>query len=199
MPGLDKMREAKAKEQPAAIAESEQSDGFATAADFMNRLKTSTYTFDDGLTAKFRALTPADDQTLRGSAVDGKMTEAGLTKFDQKSKQKFLDGLSSAARIEVVLEGATLVITQASIDPKFTALPPEQCPPGKVSIETLTPSEILDWAAAIKKFSGVEQDEETFREPSETDAEDTGESVAGSEGEHADGGTDSEGVSSESV
>ena len=32
MPGLDKMREAKSGEQPTAAA---QSDGFATAADFM--------------------------------------------------------------------------------------------------------------------------------------------------------------------
>ena len=91
------------EEQSTATAES---DGFATAADFMSRFKTSTYTFDDGLTVEFRALKPADDQTLRGSALDGKMTEAGLTKFDNKSKQTFLDGLSSAARIEVVIEGA---------------------------------------------------------------------------------------------
>lgn len=190
------MREAKAKaEQPTAPAE----EGFATAADFDGRYKTSSYTFNDGLTVKYRALTPADDQTLRGSALDGKMTEAGLTKFDNKSKQKFLDGLSSAARIEVVIEGAKLVIIQASIKPKFTGLPPDACPPGKVSIETLTPNEILDWAAAIKQFSGGDEAEETFREPSETDAEDAGESVAGGEAEHADGGTDSEGVSSEPV
>ena len=195
MSAMDKMREAKAQEQPTTPAE----ESFATAADFDGRYKTSSYTFNDGLTVKYRALTPADDQTLRGSALDGKMTEAGLTKFDQQSKQKFLDGLSSAARIEVVLEGAKLVITQASIDPKFTALPPEQCPPGKVSIETLTPSEILDWAAAIKKFSGVGTDEETFRGTSETDAEDTGESVAGGEGEHAPDRAGGEEISSEPV
>ena len=196
MPGLDKMREAKSSEQPTAAA---QSDGFATAADFMNRFKTSTYTFDEGLTVEFRAMTPADDQTLRGSALDGKMTEAGLTAFDNKSKQKFLDGLSSAARIEVVLEGAKVVIIQASTNPKFTGLPPHSCPPGKVSIETLTPNEILDWAAVIKKFSGGDEDEETFREPSETDAEDTGEPDAAGEDEHVDGGIDGEGVPSEPV
>ena len=194
MPGMDKMREAKAKEQPTAPAEASD-DGFATAADFSRRFETSTYTFDDGLTVKYRALTPADDQTLRGSALDLKMTEAGLTDLDGKSKQKFLDGLSSAAQLELVIEGAKMVIIQASLNPKFTGLPPDACPPGKVSVETLTVNEILDWSAAIKKFSGVEQDEETFRESGEADAEDTGESVSDGETEHADDSTDSEGVS----
>ena len=196
MAAMDKMREAKAKEeQPTAPAES----GIATAVDFNRRSKTSTYTFDDGLTVEFRALTPADDQTLRGTALDLKMTEAGLTDLDSKSKQKFLDGLSSAAQLELILEGAKMVIIQASVNPKFTGLPEHACPPGKASVESLTANEILDWSAVIKKFSGVEEDEETFRGDSETDAEDTGESVAGSETEHADDSTDGEGVQSEPV
>ena len=127
------------------------------------------------------------------------MTEAGLIDLDSKSKQKFLDGLSSAAQLELVIEGAKMVIIQASIKPKFTGLPPDACPPGKVSVESLTVNEILDWSAAIKKFSGVEADEETFRGDSETDAEDTGESVAGGEAEHADDRADGEGVQSEPV
>ena len=61
MPGLDKMREAKSDEQPTAAA---QSDGFATAADFKNRFKTSTYTLSNGLTVEFRALLPIDFQSL---------------------------------------------------------------------------------------------------------------------------------------
>ena len=39
----------------------------------------------------------------------------------------------------------------------------------------------------------------SFREPSETDAEDTGESDAAGEDEHVDGSTDSEGVQPEPV
>ena len=127
------------------------------------------------------------------------MTEAGLIDLDSKSKQQFLNGLSSAAQLELVIEGAKMVIIQASVSPKFTGLPEDACPPGKVSVETLTVNEILDWSAAIKKFSGVEEDEETFRGDSETDAEDTGESVAGTETEHADDSADSEGVRSEPV
>ena len=198
MSAMDKMREAKAKEQATAPAEA-SGDGVATAADFSRRFETSTFTFENGLTVKYRALTPADDQTLRGTALDLKMTEAGLTDLDGKSKQKFLDGLSSAAQLELVIEGAKMVIIQASVSPKFTGLPEDSCPPGKVSVERLTVNEILDWSAAIKKFSGVEADEETFRGDSETDAEDTGESMAESETEHADDSADSEGVQSEPV
>ena len=205
MAGMDKMRERAAKaEQPTTPAPLSDDDGIATAAAFQSRFKTSTYTFireetGEPVTVKFRALTPADDQSLRGSAVDLKMTEAGITDLDSKSKQRFLDNLSSAAQLELVIEGAKAVIIQASVRPKFTGLPEDACPPGKVSVESLTSNEILDWAAAIKKFSGVETDEETFRGDSETDAEDGGESVAGTEDEHADGGTDSEGVQSEPV
>ena len=83
MPGLDKMREAKSGEQPTALA---QSDGFATAADFKNRFKTSTYTLQDGLTIEFRALLPIDFQTFSGSAIRTRMTEGGLNYNDAESK-----------------------------------------------------------------------------------------------------------------
>ena len=205
MAGMDKMRERAAKEQQAtAPAETSDNDGIATAAAFQGRFKTSTFTFvreetGEPVTVKFRALTPADDQSLRGSAVDLKMTEAGITDLDMKSKQKFLDGLSSAAQLELVIEGAKAVIIQASVRPKFTGLPEDACPPGKASVESLTPNEILDWAAAIKTFSGVDEDEETFRGDSEADAEDAGAAVAGAEAEHADDSPDSEGVPSEPV
>ena len=196
MPGLDKMREEKGGEQPTAPA---QSDGFATAADFKNRLKTSTYTLQDGLTIKFRALLPVDRQTISGSAVTTKMIEAGLDFNDQELRATFVDQLPSLARIEIVTEAAKDTIIQAVIEPQFTAVPPEQCPPNKVSVQDLSPTEILELDAAIRKFSGGDKEEEIFREPSEADAEDTGESDADSEDEHVDGGTDSEGVSSEPV
>ena len=128
MPGLDKMREAKSGEQPAAPA---QSDGLATAADFKNRLKTSTYTLEDGLTIKFRALLPIDRQTITGSAVTTKMIEAGLDFNNQELRVTFVDQLPSLARIEIVIEAAKDTIIQAVIEPQFTAVPPEQCPPQK--------------------------------------------------------------------
>ena len=196
MPGLDKMREAKSDEQPAAAA---QSDGFATAADFKNRFKTSTYTLQDGLTIKFRELLPIDRQTFNASALTTKMIEAGLNYNDNKARAKYVDQLPSLAQIEIVTEAAKDAIIQAVIEPQFTALPPEKCPPNKVSVLELSPTEILELDNAIRKFSGGDEDEETFREPSETDAEDTGESDAAGEDEHVDGSTDSEGVSPEPV
>lgn len=197
MPGLDKMREAQTTEsQPAAEAEA---DGFATAADFKNRFRKSTYTLQDGLTIEYRALLPMDHQTFSGSAIRMRMTEAGLDYNDGDAREKYLDTLSVEASNEIVVEAAKQSIVQAALNPKFSALPASQCPPDKVSLDELSPSEIILFDTAIQKFSGVKQDEEMFREPSETDAEDTGESVAGSADEHADGGTDSEGVSSESV
>ena len=95
MAGLDKMREAKSGEQPTAPA---QSDGVATAADFKNRFKTSTYTLQDGLTIKFRALLPIDRQTFNGSALTTKMIEAGLNYNDNKARAKYVDQLPSLAR-----------------------------------------------------------------------------------------------------
>ena len=194
MAGLDKMREAKSGEQPTAPA---QSDGFATAADFKNRLKTSTYTLQDGLAIKYRALLPIDRQTFRGSALSAKMIEAGLDYNDQKARAKYVNQLPSLARIELVTEAAKDTIIQAVIEPQFTAVPPDQCPPNKVSVLELSPTEILELDNAIRKFSGGDEEEEIFREPSEADAEDEGESVAGSEDEHADGGADSGEVRSE--
>ena len=196
MPGLDKMREAKSDEQPAAAA---QSDGFATAADFKNRFKTSTYTLQDGLTVEFRALMPVDFQTFRGSALNTRMTEAGLNYSSKKARTKFLDQISDAAQMEVVLDAAKQAIIQAVTSVQFTALPPAQCSPNKVSIDVLSPTDILKLSDAIDKFSGGDKEEETFREPSETDAEDTGESDAAGEDEHVDGGADGEGVQSESA
>ena len=196
MPGLDKMREAKSGEQPAAAA---QSDGFATAADFKNRFKTSTYTLQDGLTVEFRALMPVDFQTFRGSALNTRMTEAGLNYSSKKARTKFLDQISGAAQLEVVLDAAKQVIIQAVTSVQFTALPPAQCSPDKVSIDVLSPTDILKLSDAIDKFSRGDKEEETFREPSETDAEDTGESDAAGEDEHVDGGADGEGVQSESA
>ena len=197
MSGIDKMREAKAKEeQPTAP---EQSDGFATAADFKNRLKTSTYTLQDGLTIKFRALLPIDRQTFRGSALTAQMIEAGLDYNDQKARAKYVDQIPSLARIELVTEAAKDVIIHAVTEPQFTALPPEKCPPNKVSVLEVSPTEILELDAAIRKFSGGDEEEEIFRSASEADAEDEGESVAGTEDEHADDSTDSEGVQPEPV
>ena len=196
MAGLDKMREAKSGEQPTAPA---QSDGFATAADFKNRFKTSTYTFQDGLTIKFRALLPIDRQIFNGSALTTKMIEAGLDHNDNKARVKYVDQLPSLARIEIVTEAAKDAIIHAVTEPQFTAVPPEKCPPNKVSVLELSPTEILELDNAIRKFSGGDEEEETFREPSETDAEDTGESDAAGEDEHVDGSTDSEGVQPEPV
>ena len=196
MAGLDKMREAKSGEQPTAPA---QSDGFATAADFKNRFKTSTYTLQDGLTIKFRALLPIDRQIFNGSALTTKMIEAGLDHNDNKARVKYVDELPSLARIEIVTEAAKDAIIHAVTEPQFTAVPPEKCPPNKVSVLELSPTEILELDNAIRKFSGGDEDEETFREPSETDAEDTGESDATGEDEHVDGSTDSEGVQPESA
>ena len=196
MPGLDKMRETKSDEQPTAPA---QSDGFATAADFKNRLKTSTYTLQDGLTIKFRALLPIDRQTITGSAVTTKMIEAGLDFNNKKLRPKFVDKLPSLARIEIVTEAAKDTIIQAVIEPQFTAVLPEQCPPNKVSVQDLSPTEILELDAAIRKFSGGDEEEEIFRSASEADAEDTAESDADGEDEHADDSTDGEGVQSEPV
>ena len=96
-------------------------------------------------------------------------------------------------------EAAKDAIIQAVTEPQFTALPPEKCPPNKVSVLELSPTEILELDNAIRKFSGGDEEEEIFREPSETDAEDTGESDATGEDEHVDGGTDSEGVQPESA
>ena len=196
MPGLDKMREAKSGEQSTAAA---QSDGFATAADFRNRFKTSTFTFQDGLTIKFRALLPIDRQTFNGSALTAKMIEAGLDYNDQKARTKYVDQLPSLARIEIVTEAAKDAIIHAVTEPQFTALPPEQCPPNKVSVLELSPTEILELDAAIRKFSGGDEEEEIFRGTGEANAEDEGESVADGEDEHVDGGADGEGVQSEPV
>lgn len=197
MPGLDKMRESKSEEQSEAL---ESADGFATAAAFKNRFKTGTYTLQDGLTIKFREMLPVDRQTFNGSALTTQMIEARLKDVnDPETRQQYLDSLSSLARIELVTEAAKDVIIQLVIEPQFTALSPEQCPPNKVSILELSPTEILEIDAAIREFSGGGEAEETFREASETDAEDTGESDAGGEAEHADGGTDGEGVSPEPV
>ena len=196
MPGLDKMREAKSGEQPTAPA---QSDGFATAADFKNRFKTSTYTLQDGLTIKFRELLPIDRQTFSGSALTTKMIEAGLDYNDQKARTKYVDQLPSLARIEIVTEAAKDAIIHAVIEPQFTALPSEQCPPNKVSVLELSPTEILELDAAIRKFSGGDEEEEIFRSASEADAEDTAGSDADGEDEHVDGSTDSGEVRSEPV
>ena len=180
------MREAKAKAQQVT----EQAD------------ELGTYTImdgdDAGDTVKFRALIPADDQALRNSALDLNMTEAGLD-VSAESKTELLATLSPAGQLEVVLEGARTVIVQASVLPKYTALPAYACPPSKKPVEKLSVDDTLNFAKAIKDFSGVEEDEETFRGDSETDAEDTGESVAGTETEHADDSADSEGVRSEPV
>lgn len=197
MPGLDKMREVKSKEQPTAPASDE---GFATAADFMSRFKTSTYTLKDGLTIEFRALTPIDFQTFRGSALTTRMVESGVKGTnDPETRQKYSDSLSNLAGIEIVTDAAKETIIQAVTKPQFTALPSDKCAPGKVSIDALSPTEVWELSEAIRKFSGGDKAEETFREASETDAEDTPESDAGGEDEHADGGTDGEGVSSEPV
>ena len=196
MPGLDKMREAKSGEQPTAPA---QSEGFATAADFKNRFKTSTYTLQDGLTIKFRELLPIDRQTITGSAVTTKMIEAGLGFNNKELRVTFVDQLPSLARIEIVTEAAKDTIIQAVIEPEFTAVPPDQCPPNKVSVLELSPTEILELDAAIRKFSGGDEEEEIFRSASEADAEDTAGSDADGEDEHVDGSTDSGEVRSEPV
>ena len=196
MPGLDKMREAKSGEQSTAAA---QSDGLATVADFKNRFKTSTYTLQDGLTIEFRALLPIDFQTFSGSAIRTRMTEGGLNYNDAKARLKYLDTLSVEASNEIVVEAGKQAIVQAAINPKFSALPPSQCSADKVSLDELSPSEIIIFDKAIQDFSGVETEEEIFRGTSETDAEDTAESDAAGTDEHVDGGTDSEGVSPEPV
>lgn len=198
MPGLDKMREDRSGE---ATATGEASaDGFATAADFRNRFKKSTYTFEDGLTIEFRALKPIDFQTFRGSALTIRMVEAGVKGYnDTKKRQQFSDSLSDLAGLELVTDAAKETIIQAATDPKFTALPPDKCSPEKASIDTLSPTEVWELSDAIKNFSGGDEAEEMFREPGETDAEDTAESVAGGADEHADDSADSEGVQSESV
>ena len=95
------------------------------------------------------------------------MTEAGLNYNDLKARVEYLDALSVEASNEIMLEGARQAVVQAALDPKFSALPPEQCPPGKVSLDNLSPSEIILFDKAIQDFSGVEQDEETFRESGE--------------------------------
>ena len=182
MAGLDKMREAKSGEQPTAPV---QSDGFATAADFKNRFKTSTYTLQDGLTIKFRALLPMDFATFRGSALSARMTEVGLSYTNDEARTEYVEQMPILARTEVVIEAAKQAIIQAVISVQFTAIPPAQCPPNKVSVDVLPPTDVLNLSAAIQKFSGGDEDEETFREPSETDAEDTGESDATGEDEHA--------------
>ena len=196
MPGLDKMREAKSGEQPTAPA---QPDGFATAADFMKNFRTSTYTLSNGLTVEFRALMPVDFQSFRGSALNARMTEAGLDYNEVEIRLEFVDAIPFAAQTEIVIEAAKQAIIQAVISVQFTAIPPAQCPPNKVSVDVLPPTDVLNLSAAIQKFSGGDEDEETFREPSETDAEDTGESDAAGEDEHVDGSTDSEGVQPEPV
>ena len=196
MPGLDKMREAKSGEQSEAPA---SADGFATAADFRNRFKTSTYTLQDGLTIEFRALLPIDFQTFSGSAIRTRMTEGGLNYNDEKARLKYLDTLSVEASNEIIVEAGKQSIAQAALNPKFSALPPSQCPADKVSLDELSPSEIIMFDKAIQDFSGVKQDEEMFREDSKTDAADTAEPEPTSENEHADGGTDGEGVPPESV
>ena len=127
------------------------------------------------------------------------MIEAGLDHNDNKARVKYVDELPSLARVEIVTEAAKDAIIHAVTEPQFTAVPPEKCPPNKVSVLELSPTEILELDNAIRKFSGGDEEEEIFREPSETDAEDTGESDATGEDEHVDGGTDSEGVQPESA
>ena len=63
MPGLDKMREAKSGEQPTAPA---QSDGFATAADFMKNFRTSTYTLSNGLTIRVSGVAADGFSVIQG-------------------------------------------------------------------------------------------------------------------------------------
>ena len=196
MPGLDKMREAKSGEQPTAAA---QSDGFATAADFMQGFRTSTYTLSNGMTVEFRALLPIDFQSFRGSALNARMTEAGLNYNKAETRIEFVDEMPFAAQTEIVIEAAKQTIIQAVISVQFTAMPPAQCPPNKVSVDVLPPTDVLNLSAAIQKFSGGDEAEEIFRDASEADAEDTAGADADSEGEHADDSTDSEGVQSESV
>ena len=162
MAGLDKMREAKSGEQPTAPA---QSDGFATAADFKNRLKTSTYTLQDGLAIKYRALLPIDRQTIQGICTERENDRSGFgLQRSESYGQQYVNQLPSLARIELVTEAAKDTIIQAVIEPQFTAVPPDQCPPNKVSVLELSPTEILELDNAIRKFSGGDEEEEIFRE-----------------------------------
>ena len=99
-----------------------------------------------------------------------------------------------------MVEAAKDAIIQAAVNPKFTAFSPEKCPEDRVSVDELSPSEILVFNDAIYRLSGGDLAEETFRESSEADTMDRpDEADADSESEYADDSVDSEGVQSEPV
>ena len=165
--------------------------------------KKSTYHLQDGLTIEYRALLPIDFQTFRGSALSARMIEDGFTLEKTQNTQKreqFAEFLSRLERSQLMVEAAKDAIIHAAVKPQFSGSPRDRCPADKVSIDELSPTEILVFNDAIYKLSGGELAEETFRSTSEADAvERPVNADANSEGEYVDDSIDSEGVSSESV
>ena len=175
---------------------------YATVADFMTEVKESNFTLSDGKPVKFRAVRPIDCQALIGNALTAAMLESGASQdkaIQQKSRQAYYDQLPVAARQELILIDAHSLIVQASVQPKFSMLPMDRCPPDKVPVELLSRDDAYNFRNAIEAFSGVKQAEEEFRSDSETSETEAGSTDAEGTGEPADDSIDGEGVRAEPV
>lgn len=176
----------------------------SAASAFKNRFKTNTYRLQDGLVIKYRALLPIDWQSFRGAALSAQMIADGFTlneTQDMAKREEHAASLPRIMRAELMVEAAREAVIHACLSPKFTALPPEDCPDDKVSIDdALSPTEILLLNDEIYRFSGGSLEDEIFQEAGETNGvEGQSEADANGTGEHADDSLDSEGVQAESV
>lgn len=174
----------------------------SSASAFKNRLKTNTYRLQDGLVIKYRALLPIDWQSFRGAALSAQMIEDGFTlneTQDFAKREAHAESLPRLVRSELMIDAAREAVIHASISPKFTALPPEECPDNKVSIDdALSPTEILLLNDEIYRFSGGSLEDDIFQEAGETDGvEGQVEADAASESQYADDSTNGEGVRAE--
>lgn len=199
---LGAVNEAQAEDKAKAV-EAPVMDEILVASKFRNRLKQNTYKLQDGLIIEYRALLPIDFQTFRGSALSARMIEDGFTLENTQNiqnREQYAESLPRLVRSQLMVEAAKDAIIHAAVNPQFSGFPPDRCPADKVSIDELTPTEILVFNDAIYKLSGGDLAEERFRQSSEADAVDRpDEADASSEGEHVDDSVDCEGVQSESV
>ena len=176
------------------ITDTPTNNGVSVASDFRNRLKKDVYHLGDGLSIEYRALLPIDFQTFRGSALSARMMEDGFTlnkTQDITHRERYAESLPRLVRSQLMIEAARDAIIHSAVNPKFSGLPPDECPANQVSIDELTPTEALVLNDKIYQLSGGDLAEDAFREAGQADGvEGSDEGDAVTTEEHADDSPD---------
>ena len=129
-----------------------------------------------GCPIQYRSLLAIDHLMLKESPITNRMTLLGLDIRNREAANKYLQSLSNIEIHRISIESSKLIVIEAVEKPVLTDAPSERCPPNRISIHDLSLTDIMSIRTGIEDLSGVNEQEETFREADEAGASDRGES-----------------------